>query len=89
MSNRLHAAICLEYTQPSYSSLKIVMALSDAWHINKCKYFLLDEKWAEQISNSYIFLFDTEPPKQLLKYNVNMFDRNSDSFANEIARLFL
>ena len=71
------------------SSLKIVMALSDAWHINKCKYFLLDEKWAEQISNSYIFLFDTEPPKQLLKYNVNMFDRNSDSFANEIARLFL
>ena len=22
---------------------------------------------AEQISNSYIFLFDTEPPKQLLK----------------------
>ena len=71
------------------SSLKIVMALSDAWHINKCKYFLLDEKWAEQISNSYIFLFDTEPPKQLLKYNVNMFDRNSDSFAKEIARLFL
>lgn len=71
------------------SSLKIIMSLSDAWHIKKCEYFLNDEKWTEQISNSYIFLFDTEPPKSLQKYAVNKFDRNSQSFANEIARLFL
>ena len=71
------------------SSLQIVMSLSDAWHIKKCEYFLTDEQWAGQISNSYIFLFDTEPPKSLQKYAVNMFDRNSQSFAEEIARLFL
>lgn len=70
------------------SSLQIIMSLSDAWHINKCEYFLTDEQWAGQISNSYIFLFDTEPPKSLQKYAVNQFDRNSQSFANEIARLF-
>lgn len=71
------------------SSLQIVMSLSDAWHIKKCEYFLTDEQWAGQISNSYIFLFDTEPPKSLQKYAVNQFDRNSQSFAEEIARLFL
>lgn len=32
---------------------------------------------------------DAEPPKSLQKYAVNMFDRNSQSFAEEIARLFL
>ena len=71
------------------SSLQIVMSLSDAWHIKKCEYFLTDEQWAGQISNSYIFLFDTKPPKSLKQYAVNMFDRNSQSFAEEIARLFL
>ncbi len=71
------------------SSLQIVMSLSDAWHIKKCEYFLTDEQWAGQISNSYIFLFDTEPPKSLQKYAVNQFNRNSQSFAEEIARLFL
>lgn len=71
------------------SSLQIIMSLSDAWHIKKCEYFLSDETWAGQISNSYIFLFDTEPPKSLQKYTVNKFDRNSQSFADEIARLFL
>lgn len=77
----------IEYLKKS--SLQIVMSLSDAWHIKKCEYFLTDEQWAGQISNSYIFLFDTEPPKSLQKYAVNMFDRNSQSFADEIARLFL
>lgn len=71
------------------SSLQIIMSLSDAWHIKKCEYFLSDETWAGKISNSYIFLFDTEPPKSLQKYMVNQFDRNSQSFANEIAELFL
>ncbi len=71
------------------SSLQIIMSLSDAWHIKKCEYFLSDKKWAGQISNSYIFLFDTEPPKSLQKYAVNKFDRNSQNFADEIARLFL
>ena len=70
------------------SSLRIVMSLSDAWHIKKCEYFLSDEQWAGQISDSYIFLFDTEPPKSLRKYTVNKFERNSQSFANEIAELF-
>ncbi len=70
------------------SSLRIVMSLSDAWHIKKCEYFLSDEQWAGQISDSYIFLFDTEPPKSLRKYTVNKFDRNSQSFADEIAELF-
>lgn len=77
----------IEYLKKS--SLQIVMSLSDAWHIKKCEYFLTDEQWARQISNSYIFLFDTEPPKSLQKYAVNQFDRNSQSFADEIARLFL
>lgn len=77
----------IEYLKKS--SLQIVMSLSDAWHIKKCEYFLTDEQWAGQISNSYIFLFDTEPPKSLQKYAVNQFDRNSQSFAEEIARLFL
>lgn len=77
----------IEYLKKS--SLQIVMSLSDAWHIKKCEYFLTDEQWSAQISNSYIFLFDTEPPKSLQKYAVNQFDRNSQSFANEIARLFL
>ena len=77
----------IEYLKKS--SLQIVMSLSDAWHIKKCEYFLTDEQWAGQISNSYIFLFDTKPPKSLKQYAVNMFDRNSQSFAEEIARLFL
>lgn len=77
----------IEYLKKS--SLQIVMSLSDAWHIKKCEYFLTDEQWSAQISNSYIFLFDTEPPKSLQKYAVNQFDRNSQSFADEIARLFL
>lgn len=77
----------IEYLKKS--SLQIVMSLSDAWHIKKCEYFLKDEQWSAQISNSYIFLFDTEPPKSLQKYAVNQFDRNSQSFAEEIARLFL
>lgn len=77
----------IEYLKKS--SLQIIMSLSDAWHIKKCEYFLTDEQWASQISNSYIFLFDTEPPKSLQKYAVNQFDRNSQSFADEIARLFL
>ena len=77
----------IEYLKKS--SLQSVMSLSDAWHIKKCEYFLTDEQWAGQISNSYIFLFDTKPPKSLKQYAVNMFDRNSQSFAEEIARLFL
>lgn len=77
----------IEYLKKS--SLQIVMSLSDAWHIKKCEYFLTDEQWSAQISNSYIFLFDAEPPKSLQKYAVNQFDRNSQSFADEIARLFL
>lgn len=77
----------IEYLKKS--SLQIIMSLSDAWHIKKCEYFLKDEQWSAQISNSYIFLFDTEPPKSLQKYAVNRFDRNSQSFADEIARLFL
>ena len=77
----------IEYLKKS--SLQIVMSLSDAWHIKKCEYFLTDEQWAGQISNSYIFLFDTKPPKSLKQYAVNMFDRISQSFAEEIARLFL
>lgn len=71
------------------SSLNIVMSLSDAWHIKKCEYLLTDEQWVGQISNSYIFLFDTAPPKLLKKYAINQFERNSQSFADEIARLFL
>ncbi len=70
-------------------SLKIVMALSDAWHINKAEYFMTDDKWRGIISNDYIFLFDKEPPLKNKYNNINMFNRNSQSFADEIARLFL
>lgn len=73
------------------SALKIVMALSDAWHIKKCEYFLSDEGWKKLVSNDYIFLLDTELPKVLKnKYpEINMFYRNNQSFADEIAELFL
>jgi hypothetical protein len=70
-------------------SLKIVMALSDAWHINKAEYFMTDDKWRGIISNDYIFLFDKEPPLKNKYSEMNMFNRNSQSFADEIARLFL
>lgn len=70
-------------------SLKIVMALSDAWHINKAEYFITDDKWKGIVSNDYIFLFDKEPPLKNKYSNINMFNRNSQSFADEIAELFL
>lgn len=70
-------------------SLKIVMVLSDVWHINKAEYFMTDDKWRGIISNDYIFLFDKEPPLKNKYSEINMFNRNSQSFADEIARLFL
>ena len=80
---------CQNLETVKYGSLKIVMSLSDPWHIKKCEYYLTDEVWSKLISNDYIFLFDNEPDKALKRRfpYVNIYNRNDMSFVDKIAEL--
>lgn len=71
-------------------SLKVCMGFMVSWHIKKAEYFWRDEKCKRIIGNDYVFLFDDDPDDLKAKYrNINMFERNDDTFLDTVGKLFM
>ncbi len=68
--------------------LKVCMAFAAPWQIQKAVYFMEDRNWRHEITQGYVFLFDSLP-QGLPAPPVPIFERNDPQFAERVAKLFL